>query len=281
MLTCKTCERMYHHQCLSISSTHFNTYKSELERLWTCPVCRGNTDEATASQIPSEVNVSGQDNSEMSTSNLQTCPEQEFFTPVSLQVEMREMIKNIIVQETQKAMNNLLENVMKVLNNKLNSFSERLKTFECNLNKLDINKSSSGLDKTIEHSLQLPGNLTAKSKRKQQRKKFTPTTTADNIAPPAEPQSQVSFSQLQDSALTSQVGSAFKQVACIGDWTEVKRKKPRQASRIVQGTAQCNISGLEASEKISYFHLFYVKKGTSAEQISNHLQNIGGIENFN
>ncbi|CAG4914845.1 unnamed protein product [Colias eurytheme] len=64
-------------------------------------------------------------------------------------------------------------------------------------------------------------------------------------------------------------------------WTEVKRKSVRRykSADIIRGTAKPGISNLEASEKVKFFHLFYVKYGTTEDQVRMHLANICATNN--
>lgn len=62
-------------------------------------------------------------------------------------------------------------------------------------------------------------------------------------------------------------------------WTEVNRKRPRTVlSRATRGTAVAGTTQLEASERLRRIHLFFVKQGTTDEQVKSHLKCITGSE---
>lgn len=63
------------------------------------------------------------------------------------------------------------------------------------------------------------------------------------------------------------------------DWTEVKRKRTRNVmGRATRGSAVAGSTQLEASEWLRRIHLFYVKQGTTDDQVKSHLKSITGSE---
>lgn len=61
------------------------------------------------------------------------------------------------------------------------------------------------------------------------------------------------------------------------DWIEVRRRRPRVSSpQLLRGVAKPDTTPLETSDKWKYFHLFYIKQGTIADQEKNHLKSICG-----
>lgn len=62
-------------------------------------------------------------------------------------------------------------------------------------------------------------------------------------------------------------------------WTEVKRRQSRvSTSNVSRGTAAPGSTILEASERIQYLHLFYVKQGTTETMVLDHLKTICGSD---
>lgn len=64
-----------------------------------------------------------------------------------------------------------------------------------------------------------------------------------------------------------------------GEWTEVKRRKPSLSARVslpgvLRGTAAPGTTLLSAAKKRTYLHLYYVKVGTTVEQVNAHLKAI-------
>ncbi|KAL4704938.1 hypothetical protein ACJJTC_013395 [Scirpophaga incertulas] len=58
-------------------------------------------------------------------------------------------------------------------------------------------------------------------------------------------------------------------------WEEVRRKWSRApVPSILRGTAAPGSTQLQASERWSYLHLYYVQEGTTSEQVRNHLRSI-------
>lgn len=67
----------------------------------------------------------------------------------------------------------------------------------------------------------------------------------------------------------------------FNDWTEVKKRRPRTASsRITRGTADVSSTKLEASEWLRQVHVFYVKLGTTEEQVKSHVASVIGTNNI-
>lgn len=67
----------------------------------------------------------------------------------------------------------------------------------------------------------------------------------------------------------------------IGEWTEVRRRKPSLSARVslpgvLRGSAAPGATLLSAAEKRTYLHLYYVKVGTTVEQVNAHLKEICG-----
>lgn len=59
------------------------------------------------------------------------------------------------------------------------------------------------------------------------------------------------------------------------EWIEVKRRRNRRAiENVIRGTAPPASTSLLPAERKSYLHLYYVKVGTTVEQVITHLKNI-------
>lgn len=59
------------------------------------------------------------------------------------------------------------------------------------------------------------------------------------------------------------------------DWTEVRRKRTRHTpTNVTRGTASPTSTSLLAAERKAYLHLYYVKSGTTVEQVIQHLHTI-------
>lgn len=61
------------------------------------------------------------------------------------------------------------------------------------------------------------------------------------------------------------------------EWTEARRKRQRTSvltSSVLRGTAVPGVTGLQASERWKYLHLFYVRQGTQVDQVLVHLKSI-------
>lgn len=68
--------------------------------------------------------------------------------------------------------------------------------------------------------------------------------------------------------------AAETRMECVGD--EVLQRQPTRNStpNVLRGTATPGSTLLEASERIKYLHLFYVKEGTSEDQVREHIKTI-------
>ncbi|XP_045498659.1 uncharacterized protein LOC123696500 [Colias croceus] len=60
------------------------------------------------------------------------------------------------------------------------------------------------------------------------------------------------------------------------NWIQVKHKRPKN---VMRGSAAPGNSMIEASERWKYYHLFYVKAGTTAEKITEHIMKTCKIDN--
>lgn len=59
------------------------------------------------------------------------------------------------------------------------------------------------------------------------------------------------------------------------EWVEVARRRPRSPPQgLLRGTAAPGTTELQASERQRHFHLFYLKIGTTEEQVRNHLKKV-------
>ncbi|CAG4939313.1 unnamed protein product [Colias eurytheme] len=78
-----------------------------------------------------------------------------------------------------------------------------------------------------------------------------------------------------DSNLVSQATDAADTNASIGtnnEWVTVRRKRVSNSSKnVARGTAAPGTTSLEAAERKSYLHVYYLKSGTTVEQVINHL----------
>lgn len=64
-------------------------------------------------------------------------------------------------------------------------------------------------------------------------------------------------------------------------WSEVRRRRSRgPISNATCGTAAPGATALQAADRKSYLHLYYVKIGTTSEQVSEHLATICPGDNF-
>lgn len=66
----------------------------------------------------------------------------------------------------------------------------------------------------------------------------------------------------------------------FGAWTEVRRKRTRAslpaATTVLRGTAAPGTTALSAAERVKFLHLYYVRQGTTAEQVRAHLTTVCG-----
>lgn len=61
----------------------------------------------------------------------------------------------------------------------------------------------------------------------------------------------------------------------VSDWIEVRHRRNRRSlENVIRGTAASESSTLLAAERKSYLHLYYVKVGTTVDQVTAHLKSI-------
>lgn len=83
--------------------------------------------------------------------------------------------------------------------------------------------------------------------------------------------------QIESSASASTMNSQDCEGSDEGNWEEVKRKRSRfSLPGVLRGTAAPGSTLLHAAERRRYLHLYYVREGTTDEQVRQHLTSICG-----
>lgn len=70
----------------------------------------------------------------------------------------------------------------------------------------------------------------------------------------------------------AQPKSQSDSVEVNNEWTEVSTRRSRVPRNVVRGEAEKGKIALEAAERWRYYHLYYVKEGTSDKEITEHLK---------
>lgn len=74
----------------------------------------------------------------------------------------------------------------------------------------------------------------------------------------------------------AQASQLSEYVDVNNEWVEVTKRRSRAPRNVVRGVAEKGT--LEAAERWSYYHLYYVKEGTSDKAIFSHLENLCASE---
>lgn len=66
-----------------------------------------------------------------------------------------------------------------------------------------------------------------------------------------------------------------------GEWIQVAKKRHNKSPKdVIRGSATSGLTQLEAAERVRYMHLYYVKIGTTEEQVLDHLKSIVNSEEY-
>lgn len=224
---------------------------------------------------------------------------------------VREGLKEVIYEEMQKAITANFASLRVLFSDKIEEVCQRLKNLEENVNRTNRTNEQIHSLGNINNYLELNfGKLDERltSIEKKMANKIihgeTQNTHSQNLRVIANPQSTIKQNKIPEKksidVASKTIGNektpGIKSLNNIAKtsadilksqpeirkgntedskWTDVKSKHSKgRRSQILRGTADpCN-SLLQASEKVQYLHLYYVKMGTSDIEVNEHLKKI-------
>lgn len=269
---CSTCIDKFHERCILPSSG--NAMSEEDKKYWVCPSC--------VSKKPREAkNDSTPVRRKIETIPTMVVADSELGAPTGVS---EDNLRRIIKQELSEAYGSMIRDLVDSVR-KLETANEQLLQLVRDLSKpsqlhqTDATGANTKLDartqqkrgrpKTAAAALKMPPPPTGK--------KETVTTEQLNKTPPTV-ECPIMEKVLPKDPEVISVGPVLTQhhshddSSSEGEWKTVTKR--RRSMNVLKGTAAPGTTLLEAAERKSFLHLYFVKTGTSADVISEHLKTI-------
>lgn len=312
-LKCCLCLQAYDLQCANVPEKRFfNTMTAERKSAWECQQCRSNKPKSDNSNTPVrstlnnlEAPIGVQTSPTTSTNegthresldnitfrrpplgNKMEIGEQSFMEDIlyldhvrviireELQRALNECLPGLICKSVTDQIRSSISNTISQLNDRVSALEDKLRCFENGKsNALDTSqgeRDSKALAITqgerdsivIKDAKNAPG--------RQDEKETVTSRVSSNIREVTQPIEQATVS-----ASPSKIGATHQD----NPWVEVVKRRPRSAPQgLLRGTAAPGTTKLEASERQRDLHLFYVKLGTTEDQVKEHLKSVTGSE---
>lgn len=305
-MTCAKCKQFFDLLCANYTEDVYATFSLEYKMSWICVECRSKVPKGDNSSTPVRQHHI-QDTSIASDSpGVSICsPEHvtvrtgtRYGQPTGKNVndDMSNLLKalqvslvnelSVVQDELEKR---LITKFSKLLTEhfcafksdlleKVNRLSKRMDELERSINTLTtgINRSETimtPIPTEINKTRQATEPAQRKNKKKQtslQKSNSASATIGSGGAPPRPPPARVGNLNRNDKP--DQEG-----------WTEVIRRRPSSPARaslpgVMRGTAAPGTTILCAAERKAFLHLYYVKEGTTVEQVNAHLKTICGAD---
>ena len=208
----------------------------------------------------------------------------------NIRVIIREEMQRVVSERLTNIISNVFSGQFASIVEKLENFNRRLDGFEAMLKlKTDsatrsINSSTNVVmnDKiNASRSAQTSYASKVKPKAKAQENEDTSTIATLSTYP-------LDSNMIRDANIVTERSSIEAQQRDVSivtsidqeenknQWTEVVKKRKTKSIEVVRGAAVPGTTQLEAAERWRYIHLYYVKLGTTDEQIRVHLSSICG-----
>lgn len=303
-MKCARCKQIYDIFCANIDADMFGKLSVEFRGSWMCTECRCKLPKSDNSHTPvhqhqkqgmhttndylnntTDISVHSPDNVTMRTGARMAHRQNTEHVNIddmknSVIEELKKMQVDFETQLTSK-INNLI--VEQFLTFKA-EFLDKINFLTCKILDLE-NQYKLSSDKATEHAPTNEKSTIITPENKVPKRKSQP-----NPRPPAAKAKAKTGgissgftlkSNVQEAPLTSVPASS--NIDCDEtdkeSWEEVKRRRSRASlPGVLRGTAAPGSTPLQASERWSYLHLYYVQEGTTTEQVKNHLKSICGSD---
>lgn len=306
-LRCSACTDTYDLLCASISEKRFNSAMTTVQKsTWKCQRCVCNEPKGNNTNTPvrgmgpgckdDSINVNPcLDRCELDSYDNITVRRRTAAGTGSIKVprDLEDRIRKIIQEELQLALNERLTDIISkniekqfaTVFSKVDQLETRLATLET---KLEV-AASSARTGAQPNSIPSSSNMAKVAKEKTKIAPSKPrlskqmSSAPESSEPvPSEPVPSVSETSYLDvtyaSKRTEKVVRAINETVISEHddegWTEVKR--PRKPLGVKRGTALPGATKLEASERSHYIHVYYLKIGTTDENVRAHLEVVCG-----
>lgn len=292
-LQCCACRQVYDLLCANITAKQFNSKSLEYKQKWTCMECKckqPKTDNlntpirAGRAEIECEhyaemgleeenaaflgcVNMEDHQNKSYTNNpnndvitRRQLSHQNQYYKSNSPEMSLLENIRVSIREELEQTLHERLpiiiskfvsEQVAEVVNNTITKLNDRIKQLEKKLELLETNQNS---------ETKLPKMMTNSNTDilPQSEKKYGNRKPSNEHSEPQEYEGNNPDDLIQHSG-----------------WIGVHKK---QKNKIIKGSASPGATQIEACERWRYLHLYYVKVGTSEDQVKTHLKLISGSD---
>lgn len=197
-------------------------------------------------------------------------------------------IRKIIREELQHALSERLTNVIsKTVENLFVPILDRVAQLNSRMTALEAKLEMMASDAAVGVPANSTGAIPSPSQMKKSKagpSKPGPSKSVPSKKTPSEPisskgeSSKMIISSVCEPDSPRQDFRANDEIASlefdIEGWTEVKR--PRRSLGVKRGTAMPGATQLEASERLRYIHVYYLKIGTTDERVRAHLEVVCG-----
>lgn len=306
-MKCSKCKQVFDIFCANINENTFGTLTLECKKSWICVECRSklprgdNThtpvrhiqDLSTTTNGPLNISMNSPDNVTM-----RTAARMAKSSNPSAGLKNIHDLKDTVIQELKSMQVDLESQLISKINNliveQFNSFKTEIMEKICILTSkvLELEnqyKSSAEKPNTTPITKGHPSatNPTTKSKALKSKPPTNTNPTVNKATPnrPIRAITELTTVTVQDE-LSSSIPNSSDNKKCDeidmdkgntveNEWREVRPRRARASvSGVLRGTAAPGSTLLQASERWSYLHLYYVQEGTTVEQVSRHLKTI-------
>lgn len=311
-MACSKCKQTFDILCANYTEDKYAAFSPEFKMSWICLDCRSKIPKGDNSHTPvrqqyiqdmsiasdsADVSLCSQDNVTVRTGT-------RYGQSTDKNDNMSDMLRTLQVS-IMKELKEIQDDFDARLTKKISKlFSEHFHSFKTDVLERvnDLSKRMDDLERTF-HECPTTNNVSQKvispkstivssipTANSKDRQKYRQPTLRKNKEKSVESQQQNMSAPIS----RSDVGSACSSANHVGktrsihkpnegEWTEVRRRLttlPVRASLpgMLRGTAAHGATSLCAAEKKTYVHLYYVKEGTTVEQVNAHLITICGAD---
>ncbi|CAG9791585.1 unnamed protein product [Diatraea saccharalis] len=306
-LKCSICMEFFDLMCANVSECRFvNTMTSTHKATWKCQACKCKEPKGDNSNTPIRQTASLQviqnvpreslDNvtirrrapeSSKDQSFMQSCPEDAIYVDhikeiirEELERNLREYVEGVISKRVSEHISSIMVTISR-LRERLSALEHRVVVLESSaLSQSHITESP--LTSIIDQEVTMSRPQDSAPKNNSDAyvgKDLMAPLILERKAVANRPLSKVETVPLvsqQKTSLPHRPSVVFKTLTeHQGEWVEVTKHRRRSAPQnLLKGRAAPGKTGLEASERIRSYHLFFVKMGTTVEQVSGHIKSI-------
>lgn len=299
-MKCSSCKQIFDIFCANIDANSFSTLTVEFKKTWLCVECRSKLPRGDNSHTPvrhqhvQEMRLKNNDPTNVSTDSLDnvtmrtSARRAQASSLVSGQSDLRDL-KDSVIQE----LKNLQLDFESKLTNKINdliveqfqSFKavifEKIDALTCKVLQLEEQYKKNADQANYTCNTGKPSTTGSTKKinkvsRKSQAncQSIGMVTTSSDIPTTAAQKKQTTLPEVLNPSSNPSSENVDEDT-----WQEVRPRRARASlASVRRGTAVPGTTLLQASERWTYLHLYYVQEGTTTEQVRNHLKAICSID---